>query len=95
VTALRIARAWAWQIAVAVDQLANAALGGWADETLSSRAWRAAQRGRRPGAWLVPVIDRIFFWQPHHCRTSFESERRAIQLPPELRKTPAEQAAPP
>jgi hypothetical protein len=93
VTALRILGAWAWQILVALDQLANAVLGGWADETLSSRAWRAAQRGRRPGAWLVPVIDRMFWWQPSHCRTSYLSERSGFQLPPELRPTPAEEAA--
>ena len=28
------------QILIAIDQLANAVIGGWADETLSSRAWR-------------------------------------------------------
>jgi hypothetical protein len=95
VTALRIARAWAWQIAIAVDQLLNACLGGWADETLSSRAWRAEQRGRRPGVWLRPLIDAIFFWQPHHCRQSYLSERSGFQLPPEMRPTPAEEAARP
>ena len=32
------------QILIAVDQLANAVIGGWADETLSSRAWREDRR---------------------------------------------------
>jgi len=32
------------QILIAVDQLANAVIGGWADETLSSRAWGREQK---------------------------------------------------
>lgn len=28
------------QIMIAIDQLANALLGGWSDETISSRCWR-------------------------------------------------------
>ncbi len=28
------------QVAIAIDQLLNALLGGWADETLSARMWR-------------------------------------------------------
>ena len=30
------------QILIAIGQLANTVIGGWADETLSSRAWRQA-----------------------------------------------------
>lgn len=37
-------RHWLKQILVAVDQLANTILGGWADETLSSRLWRNRHR---------------------------------------------------
>jgi hypothetical protein len=92
VTALRIVGAWLWQILIALDQLANAVLGGWADETLSSRAWRAEQKGRWPGIWLRPLLDALFFFQPNHCFTAFLSERTSLQLPPELRPTPAEEA---
>jgi hypothetical protein len=88
-----ILRAWLWQVVIGLDQLLNALLGGWADETLSSRAWRSEQRGRRPGIWLRPLIDAIFFWQAGHCRESYLSEASGFQLPPELRPTPAEQAA--
>ena len=35
----------AWTLAVAHDQLANAAFGGHEDETLSSRAGKAARSG--------------------------------------------------
>lgn len=34
------------QVLIAFDQLINALLGGWADETLSSRAWRHYVKGR-------------------------------------------------
>ena len=37
------------QIAVAFDQLVNTLLGGWADETLSARAWRHKLDGRGHG----------------------------------------------
>lgn len=32
------------QILIAIGQLANTVIGGWADETLSSRAWREERR---------------------------------------------------
>jgi hypothetical protein len=73
----------AFQIAVALDQLVNAAAGGYADETMSARCWRL--RARRPYCWLRPVIDSIFFWQADHCQSAFESERVRSHLPAEYR----------
>ena len=67
------------QILIAVDQLANAMIGGWADETLSSRAWREDRRR------LVAFIDFLFFWEENHCEASYISERQRLQLPPEFR----------
>lgn len=67
------------QILIAIDQLANAVIGGWADETLSSRAWREDRRR------LVAFIDFLFFWKDNHCEASYISERRRLQLPPEFR----------
>lgn len=69
------------QTLVALDQLINALLGGWADETLSSRAWRL--RNKRP--WVYRTIDTLFFWDPQHCYKSYVSEVERRQLPPELR----------
>lgn len=71
------------KVLIAVDQLVNALLAGWPDETMSSRAWRWEQDGVR--AWPRRVIDRLFFWEPNHCRESYRSEREGRQLPPELR----------
>ena len=70
-------------VLIAIDQLVNALLAGWPDETLSSRAWRWEKNGRR--SWPRRAIDLIFFMEKDHCRNSFESERARRQLPPELR----------
>ena len=73
------------QTLIALDQLVNAMLaGGWADETLSARAWRMDGKTR---AWSLTrrVIDGIFFWQDSHSRRAFISERERRQLPPEYR----------
>lgn len=71
------------QAAVAFDQLCNALLGGWADETLSSRCWRWEKDG--VCAWPRKLVDALLWFDQDHCRLSFESERQGSQLPPELR----------
>lgn len=71
------------RLLIAVDQLLNAVLGGWPDETLSSRAWRWELNGVR--SWPRKLIDALFFREVDHCRESYESERLGRQLPPELR----------
>lgn len=55
----------------------------WADESLSSRAYRWEQNGVR--SWPRRFIDRLFFWEQDHCYQSYISEREGRQLPPELR----------
>ena len=72
-----------FQVLVALDQLVNTFLGGYADETLSSRAHRRRLRGKGGCAW---VIDHIFFWQDEHCKASYESELERAQLPVEFRE---------
>lgn len=72
-----------FEVLVAVDQLANAVLGGWADETMSARCWRL--RARLPYSLLRTAIDRLFFWQQNHCKSAYESERLRSQLPVEYR----------
>ena len=71
------------RLLIAVDQLLNTVLGGWPDETLSSRAWRWELDGVR--SWPRAIIDALFFLEVNHCRESYESERLGRQLPPELR----------
>lgn len=62
----------AWRLAVAYDQLANSAFGGDPDETISSRAGKAARSGRRWGCVLCRLLDRL---DPEHCEKSLEWDR--------------------
>lgn len=57
----------AWRLAVAHDQLLNAAANGNEDETISSRAARARSEGRRWGCVLCRLLDRL---DPDHCNKS-------------------------
>lgn len=74
---------YAKKILIALDQLINALLAGWPDETLSSRAFRWEKDGVR--LWPRRLIDRLFFWEKQHCFQSYQSEREGRQLPPEFR----------
>lgn len=68
------------QVAIAFDQQINTLLGGYADETLSSRAWRCQNKSK---FWRIArsVIDSIFFWQPNHCSQAYLAEKLRKQLP--------------
>lgn len=80
-------RNWAYQVFIACDQLINALLGGYGDETLSSYSYRLDRDGKPWGRFWRPLIDALFFWQgPEHCRKAYEKERQRIHLPPEMRQ---------
>lgn len=68
------------QVLIALDQLLNALLFGFADETLSSRAYRADRDGKAFGQFFRPCIDTIFFWQDRHCYQSYLAEVQRRQL---------------
>ena len=70
-------------LAIAGDQLLNAAFRGSPDETLSARAYRLSRdRGRH---WPRRVIDALFFLQDAHCQQSYISELLRKQLPKQYR----------
>jgi hypothetical protein len=69
--AIAFSPARAWKLAVAHDQLGNAAFNGDEDETVSSRAAKAQRLGRRWGCVLCKVIDRI---DPGHCARNIEAD---------------------
>lgn len=54
-------------IALAYDQLANAATGGSEDETISSRAGRLRKEGRGWACFLCHVLDWL---EKDHCKKS-------------------------
>lgn len=74
-----------FQVLVAFDQLGNALLGGYADETISSRAYRHAEI-KKDRRWPMVLIDHLFFWQDQHCKQAYESEVERQQLPPSMRE---------
>ena len=72
------------QVLIALDQLLNTLFKGYADETLSSRAYRLrVERGR---VWAERIIDTVLFFDDNHCEESYISEVQRRQLPPSLRK---------
>jgi hypothetical protein len=72
------------EVAVAIDQLANAILGGYCTETISSRCWRL--RDYRPYSTMRRVIDVLFFWQPNHCRASYQAQVLRRNMPADYAK---------
>jgi hypothetical protein len=62
----------AHNVAVALDQSANAALHGDPDETISSRAGKARRACRPWGCILCGILDRI---DTNHCASSIEEDR--------------------
>lgn len=69
------------EVAVALDCLLNAILGGYASETISARCYRLRE-SKGYGRALV-VIDTLAFWQPQHCKASFEALRDRAGQPSE------------
>ena len=88
------------QLGIAIDQLLNVfPCFGYADETLSARAFRASKNKRQPGTFFMPLIDLLFLWQADddevnaiagevvkgHCRRAYYKEILRRSLPPEYR----------
>lgn len=57
------------RIAVAIDQLFNTLVNGSEDETISSRAYKAALNGERWGCVLCRFLDWL---DKNHCEQSVE-----------------------
>lgn len=73
------------QILIALDQLANTLIGGWADETLSARCYRNSKK-----YWYAKIamyiLDFIFkLWDKEHCKESYESEIKRLHLSEDMR----------
>lgn len=77
------------QLLISIDQVFNVlhrffTEKKYADETISSRAYRLRRDNNNP----IPekIINTIFFWDDNHCSESYDSEMDRLQLPPEFRK---------
>ena len=72
---------------ISVDQLVWVVItlgAGHPDETISSAAYRYDRMGSTFGRWARKSIDFIFFWEPDHCRLSYESELYRLHHPIKL-----------
>lgn len=79
-------KAYFWHIFIGLTQLLNTLLGGWPDETTSSRLWRLREQGKTIGFYGVEIVDALFAWQTvDHCRKAYDAERKRYQVPPILR----------
>lgn len=78
-----MSRNYLQQFLIAIDQVFNTLLAGWADETLSSRAYRSSHKIR----WYVVMkfIDALCFWQKEHCKQAYISELERNHLPRHFR----------
>jgi len=74
------------QFLIAFDQLINTLVWakhegfGFADESLSARAFRLSSSGHWKSARRA--IDALFFWQQDHCRNAYLAECERRQYPP-------------
>ena len=82
---LKAVSAYAKSVGIAADQLINAVLGGWPDETFFARAYRLGVLDGRAG-WrrVVWVINKLFFWQRNHCRGAYAKERERKHRPTKI-----------
>lgn len=58
-----------WNLLIAVDQLINTLLGGFPDETISSRAAKAHRDGAAWGCVLCKLLDAF---DKDHCTKNIE-----------------------
>lgn len=69
-------------VLIALDQLVNALVGGYPDETISASCWIGERQGKIIPSIMRPVVDLIFRpFGPDHCRLAYESEVNRLQLP--------------
>ena len=73
------------QILIAFDQLINTIFNGYADETISSRAYRRQDKNK---VWKYGriFIDFLFFWQKYHCYEAYKAEIERRQYPKTFRE---------
>jgi len=85
---MSVPNSYFYELGIAVDQLCNALLNGMADESISSRTYRAYRDGKAWGKFWMPIFDWIFSYQhapQGHCRRAYDREMARIHLPPEMR----------
>lgn len=73
-------RQWIVAVCGAWSQLWNTILFGNRDQSFSSRAWEARLLGKWWGRPAVALINRLFWFEPDHCRRAYESDEERTYL---------------
>ena len=68
---------------IACSQLFNCIFGGKPDETISSRCYRLSIE--KNINWPKKLVDAVFFFDPDHCKKSYESEIKRNHFPKNLK----------
>ncbi|GAB6035839.1 hypothetical protein JCM15519_03980 [Fundidesulfovibrio butyratiphilus] len=71
-------RGYFWNVLIGLDQFLSVLTGGDPDETVSSRAGKAAAAGSPTGQALERLLDAVF--GPGHCRASIECDEGADKV---------------
>lgn len=64
-------RRYLWNLLIALDQFANTVMGGSPDETISSRAGKAMQKGKAWGCILCRFLN---WFERDHCAKAVEPD---------------------
>jgi hypothetical protein len=74
---------WRGQVGLALTRLGNAITGGLAEESMSSRAWRAEGNRKAWGRITRPAIDAVaaLLGDRGHCERAYHSDRNKPALP--------------
>lgn len=62
------------RVFVMLSQNLNVLTGGAPDELLCSRMWCKKQEGLKSGKIGVAILNTIFFYEPNHCKDSYDAE---------------------
>lgn len=81
-----------WLIALDQFLFCTVCLGqSYPNESASAAAWRLERDGHWAGRMFRPVIDRLFFLDPDHCKNSYENLMAGKHMPPKLPEVTAKQ----
>ena len=71
------------QFLLALDQLLNTLLGGWADESFSARCYRHRYQN---GWYAMMLLVNALFFNREHCKLAYQSEKERSHVPVEYRE---------
>ncbi|VEB26141.1 Uncharacterised protein [Actinobacillus lignieresii] len=74
-----------YHLLIALDQLANAIFAGAADETISSRCYRGALKGKKKWIIAEKFVNALFF-DREHCKAAYKSEVNRKQYPSDFQR---------